>query len=120
MQIPLFLSTCICIFNKHVFNFNTIFENNFTLALSTKKSLKTSKGQPETVNRRRTDNTMAKKKGQDDKQYDLQNTKDRELAVHVPLVAHVVLLLLQTQVLVGFVLLLLQTRVLVGFVLFDL
>ena len=62
MQIPLFLSTCICIFNKHVFNFNTIFENNFTLALSTKKSLKTSKGQPETVNRRRTDNTMAKKR----------------------------------------------------------
>jgi hypothetical protein len=55
--------------------------------------------------------------GQDDNQYDLQNTKDRELAFHVPLVAHVVLLLLQTQVLVGFVLLLLQTRVLVGFVL---
>ena len=48
--------------------------------LATKKSLKTPKGQSESVYRRRTDNTMAKEKVQKDKQRSTKHTdttKDR-------------------------------------------
>ena len=56
-------------------------------AYSTKKSLKIPKGQSETVYRRRTDNTMAKRKstkGQTtiDKTYDcIKNTKNSDIPV---------------------------------------
>ena len=47
-----------------------------------KKSLKTPKGQPESVYRRRTDNTMARRKSTN---YDLQNNTQNQRSSHTNL-----------------------------------
>ena len=62
----------------------TIFTNyNFSIC---KKSLKIPKGQSESVNRRRSDNTMAKKKVQKDKQRSTKHThKTKDWVIRTPL-----------------------------------
>ena len=58
--------------------------------MSNKKSLKIPKGQSESVNQRRTDNTMAKRKVQKDKQRSTKHTyKTKDRVTRTPLIAGV-------------------------------